>query len=309
MTEQMTARACQPAAAEVATEAASAAHQAAARSGVIIRDLSTLADVARVCELFGQIWRAEPGSEPVTPELLRVFAHTGNHVSGAFAGDDLVGACVGFLAAPAGEALHSHVTGVSARMAGRHVGFALKLHQRAWALARGLSVITWTFDPLVRRNAYFNIVKLGAVPVEYLPDFYGRINDGINTGDETDRLLARWSLDAETVARACAGAPVAGDAARLRAAGAVTALDTDAAGLPVRLADGDRADIGSADTVLVRVPADIEAMRRDGAAGAAAAGRWRRAVREVLGELLAGGGTVTGFDRAGWYVVRRGPAG
>jgi predicted GNAT superfamily acetyltransferase len=140
--------------------------------------------------------------------------------------------------------------------------------------------------------------------VDYLPDFYGSINDGINTGDETDRLLARWSLDGEAVARACGGVPVTCDADRLRAAGAVAVLDADAAGLPVRLADSARAD-----RVLVRVPADIEAMRRGGTAGVAVAGRWRHAVRAVLGELLAGGGKVTGFDRAGWYVVRRGPAG
>ncbi len=56
----------------------------------------------------------------------------------------------------------------------------MKLHQRAWAIARGIPVIEWTFDPLVARNAYFNIRKLGAMPVEYLPNFYGIMGDGIN---------------------------------------------------------------------------------------------------------------------------------
>ncbi|WP_241682876.1 hypothetical protein [Actinomadura sp. J1-007] len=65
----------------------------------------------------------------------------------------------------------------------------------------GLSRITWTFDPLVRRNAHFNLVKLGARPEEYLPSFYGAVEDSINGGDETDRVLAVWPLnDARVVA-------------------------------------------------------------------------------------------------------------
>jgi predicted GNAT superfamily acetyltransferase len=288
-----------PAGGSVAAEAA--ARAAAAASGVEVRDLTALADAVRMCALFGEIWGPAPGSQPAPVELLRILGHTGNYVSGAFAGDELVGGCAGFLAAPAGVALHSHVAGVSARVAGRHVGFALKLHQRAWALARGLSEITWTFDPLVRRNAYFNLGKLAAAPAGYLPDFYGPIDDGINAGDETDRLLARWALADPAVARACAGVPAGCDAAALRAAGAAVALDAGASGGPAHPGGGAG---GGAEVVLVRVPADIEAMRRDSPKTALA---WRHAVREVLGGLLAGGGRVSGFDRSGWYAVAPGP--
>ena len=93
-------------------------------------------------------------------------------------------------------------------MAGRHVGFALKLHQRAWCLDRGITLLEWTYDPLVARNAYFNLGKLGARVAEYLPDFYGVMGDGINRYDESDRILVHWSLEDAVVVDACAGTPL-----------------------------------------------------------------------------------------------------
>jgi predicted GNAT superfamily acetyltransferase len=73
-------------------------------------------------------------------------------------------------------------------------GFALKQHQFNWAKENGLTAITWSFDPLVRRNCVFNFDKLGATAVEYLPNFYGTMTDAINVGDESDRLFAYWDL-------------------------------------------------------------------------------------------------------------------
>ncbi|WP_240973373.1 hypothetical protein [Nonomuraea composti] len=159
--------------------------QAAARAGVVIRELRKLGEFKQVYRLFDEIWHPEPANAPVTVELMAGFAHTGNYVAGAFAGDAMVGASVGFLAAE--RSLHSHVTGA---VIGKGVGYALKLHQRAWCQERGLERITWTFDPLVRRNASFNLVKLGARPEAYLTEFYGAMADAINEGDASDRLLA-----------------------------------------------------------------------------------------------------------------------
>ncbi|HEX8007458.1 MAG TPA: GNAT family N-acetyltransferase, partial [Trebonia sp.] len=200
-------RAAHPAA--EAREALEAAEAAAAAVGVRIRELTGLADLDAACRLFGEIWRPEPASPPMTIELMRALAKAGNYVAGAFdggsGGGPLIGACVGFFGPPADETLHSHIAGVSAAAAGRGVGFALKLHQRAWALRRDVIEIAWTFDPLVRRNAHFNLAKLGARPTEYLTNFYGGMNDGINGADDTDRLLVRWQLRAPGVAAACAG--------------------------------------------------------------------------------------------------------
>jgi predicted GNAT superfamily acetyltransferase len=75
----------------------------------------------------------------------------------------------------------------------------MKNHQKQWALDAGLAAITWTFDPLVRRNAWFNIERLGANAVEFHINFYGPLNDDINGDDETDRLLARWDIRTERV--------------------------------------------------------------------------------------------------------------
>ena len=272
-----------------------AARNAATTCGVDIRDLIELPDLQRVYELYEQIWRPDPANPPITTEFLRALSHSGNYVAGAYLGNDLVGACTGFFASPAGRALHSHVAGVASGLRGKNVGFALKTHQRAWALERGISVITWTFDPLVCRNAYFNVAKLGARPRTYLPDFYGKMHDSINGDGESDRLLMEWLLTDETVDRACQGHTVPADAAALRAAGAGVALDSDSQGLPV-IADTQ------ATTILVRVPRDIEGLRLS---AGQCAGRWRVALRQVLGSLLEGGATVTGFDRSGWYVLQR----
>ena len=190
-----------------AVEAKVAADAAAEAARVSIRELTDLADLEAACRLFDEIWRPSPANPPLTLELMRALTKAGNYAAGAYDGTRLVGACVGFFGPPAEESLHSHIAGVSADMAGRSVGFALKLHQRAWALRRDVTEIAWTFDPLVRRNAYFNLVKLGARPAEYLPNFYGGMNDGINGGADSDRLLMHWDLRSPLVAAACAGRP------------------------------------------------------------------------------------------------------
>jgi predicted GNAT superfamily acetyltransferase len=270
------------------------ADRAARAAGVSVRELTTIDDFAAVCRLFQRVWRTGPESPLVTTELLRALTKAGNYLAGAFDGDRFVGACVGFFGAPADGVMHSHIAGVDPSVAGRSVGFALKLHQRAWALRRGVAAVAWTFDPLVARNAYFNLVKLGATAAEYLPDFYGGMHDGVNDGDDTDRLLVRWDLDSAAVVAACGGTPrpVLLPPASPRA---VVALGRAADGAPERgAADGD--------ALLVAVPPDVEALR---AADPGRAREWRVAVRDVLGGLLADGARVAGFDRAGWYVVTR----
>jgi predicted GNAT superfamily acetyltransferase len=241
---------------------------------IAVRELHEIAEFERVLELYDEIWHFEPGDPPVTLELMCAFAHSGNYVAGAFDGDRLVGGSVGFFAA--GGTLHSHITGTTAR---RGVGLELKLHQRRWALERGLERITWTYDPLVRRNAHFNLAKLGARPQEYLPCFYGVMDDAINQGDESDRLFASWPLTAPHVEALARREPD------------VTPAPEDAV---VGRADGA--------TVLVGLPTDIEALRRTDPGTAKA---WRHAVRDVLGGLMANGGHVTGFCEKSFYVVER----
>jgi predicted GNAT superfamily acetyltransferase len=273
-------------------EAVQLADSAALAARVRVRELAEVAEVSAVERLYDEIWRPEVA--PISTELLRAFAKSGNYVTGAFDGDRLVGASVGFFAAPAGSTLHSHIAGVSATVPGRSIGYALKLHQRAWALLRGVSAREWTFDPLVSRNAYFNFVKLGARPIEYLPDFYGGMRDGINGDDDTDRLLLHWELAAPQVRAACAGNRSPADLGVERDRGAVVALGRSESDEPVT----GRLDAALS---LVAVPHDIETLR---ITDPALAKRWRVEVRNTLGALMASGGRVTGFARDGWYVVR-----
>ncbi|MET9230298.1 GNAT family N-acetyltransferase [Lentzea sp. NPDC003310] len=256
---------------------------------VVVRGLDEFTELVATQRLYESIWRSSGNAPPVTAELLRAMTKAGSYVAGAFDGDELIGACIGFCSPPDAGALHSHIAGVAASARGRNVGFALKLHQRTWALERGLREVTWTFDPLVRRNAYFNLGKLGADAAEYLPDFYGLMHDDINAGEESDRLLIRWRLGSPEAVAACAGQP------RVVSATGAVALGISDDLRPVR-------GTCSGTTVLVAVPPDIEALR---VANPPAATEWRHAVREVLGGLLADGARVTGFDRSGWYVVER----
>jgi predicted GNAT superfamily acetyltransferase len=280
---------------EPVTDLTDPAVSAARAAGVTVRELRDLSELNDVVELFASIWGRDDGP-PMNLELLRALTKAGNYAAGAFADDRLVGACVGFFHAPSEDALHSHIAGVADGMTGRNVGFALKLHQRSWAMARGVSQIAWTFDPLISRNAYFNLVKLGAQAVEYLPNFYGSMLDTINGGDDSDRLLVKWPLRDPAVVAACSGRH--GPAAQVTdelTAGATIGLDIDADGSPLP------GELGG-ETVLVAVPRDIEALR---AADSKQAKRWRLAVRETLSALLEDGGRIDGFDKAGWYVIRR----
>ena len=142
---QPTRDALRTAAADAVRQAATAADA----SGVQIREVTSGRELDAVHDLFNVIWQPGPLGAPMTGELLRALAKSGNYVGGAFDGDELVGACVGFFGAPADEAVHSHIAGVSNASRGRSVGYALKLHQRAWSLQRGVSAVHWTFDPLI----------------------------------------------------------------------------------------------------------------------------------------------------------------
>ena len=169
-----------------------------------IRTLDSAAELTSIVTVFQQVW----GS--VTPivgvELLRAISHAGGYVAGAFDSGNIVGASFGFLARHQGEdALHSHVTGILPGVQHSGVGRAMKNHQREWAVERGIPWITWTFDPLVRRNAWFNVEVLGARISEYLVNFYGPMSDSINGQDESDRLVAAWATD-QTVERPTAPA-------------------------------------------------------------------------------------------------------
>ncbi len=185
-------------------------------SEVDIRVVEDPAELRRVVTLFNQVWGT------VTPlvggELLRAIQHAGGYVAAAYLGEQVVGGSLGFLGRHLDQpSLHSHITGVLPGVRRTGLGRAMKLHQRSWAADHDLAWVTWTFDPLVRRNAWFNIHVLGAEVHEYLVDFYGPIDDAINAGGESDRLLVAWAVhDGE---RRADGEPPPADGGRADARG------------------------------------------------------------------------------------------
>jgi predicted GNAT superfamily acetyltransferase len=279
-----------------ARDARRIAGDAATRAGVRVAASTQPSDLAVVRDLVDAIWRPAVDDPPVTAGILRALVHAGNYCALAWDGAEPVGACIGFVGLEPPRSLHSHIAGVLGPATGRGVGYALKMDQRAWALEHGLDTVAWTFDPLVRRNAFFNAARLGARPVAYHVDFYGQMHDAINAGQSSDRLEVLWPLaDPDVIARA-AGTVEDRTSSELLGAGADVVLDVSGEA-PVRPPSS-----GQATVRLVRVPADIEGMRVR--AGELAA-RWRREVRGVLGGLMSEGWQVRTVLREGYYVLER----
>ena len=134
--------------------------------------------------------------------MMTALAHSGNVRSGAYDGDRLVGFVLGWAGVDDGGLhVHSHMLAALPDRRHRGVGYALKLAQRAQALEQDIHVVRWTFDPLVARNAWFNLGKLGAVADGFGRAFYGEMTDEINAGDRSDRLVVRWDLDPDPAPR------------------------------------------------------------------------------------------------------------
>lgn len=257
-------------------------------AGIDVRIIDSAQDAADASLLLDEVWSvSDSGTTVLEPSLLISLAHSGNYTAAAFDRDSgqMLGVTVGFFAAPASQSMHSHVAGVRHEAVGRGIGAAMKLHQRLWCLERGLTRLTWTFDPLIARTAYFHLARLGASVVEYHEDLYGQMRDGANEGLASDRIFVDWDLTAPVRTRT----PADEDAA------AVAAVRIDADGHPLEF-DVPR----EAPLVSIEMPSDIETLR---GADPQLASRWQDAVRRALVELLADGWQVTGFRRSGAYLL------
>lgn len=283
--------------AEHVSAARAAADRAAERVGVRVEEIHGLEGEAAVSDLFDRVW-GTVGCPVLPSNLLHAINHAGNYLVGAYDGERMVGAAFGFMAEREGEIyMHSHMTGVDPEVQRSGIGFALKVHQRSWGLARGLERIEWTYDPLVRHNSYFNLVKLGALITGYHENFYGAMPDGINAGDESDRVVVSWMLASERVAQACNNGLVEPDVEALRRSGAEVLLDIEEHAPVPREA--------AAPLLLCRIPQDIVSVRRS---DAELAKRWRYALRSTLGGALRDGYVATAISRDGWYVLQKGTA-
>ncbi|MFN8099812.1 MAG: GNAT family N-acetyltransferase [Dermatophilaceae bacterium] len=245
--------------------------------GPVTRAATAMADLRAAADLFGAVWGRNDEGVPIGSEMLRSLAHADGLVT--LLEDDagtLLGAAVLGRARP-GSA-YSYIAATAPGHGQQGLGGLLKQHQRAWCLERDIATLTWTFDPLVGRNARFNLTKLGAVVDTYEPDFYGVMSDQINGTDPADRLVARWTL-ADPGPRPEPPEPA-------MSGGGITGPDGQTAYVRT---DGGR---------WVRVPSDIVALRRTDASEASA---WRAATREWFTDAFGAGFAAVGVTRTGWY--------
>ncbi len=162
-----------------------------------IRHCSGLAEYEECVRIQRVTW----GDDLIVPSgLSRIAQRTGGQVLGAFDGDRMVGFTLAFAGTRSGEPfLHSHQTAVLPEYRDAGVGRRLKLFQRQDALKRGIKLVEWTFDPLELKNAYFNLVRLGAIARVLIPNCYGITGSALHAGLPTDRLVAEWWLDSVRV--------------------------------------------------------------------------------------------------------------
>ena len=165
-----------------------------------IRQLFHLEDFTAIFELQKTIW-SYADSELIPMRFLAVVAKVGGHVFGAYDGPRMIGFCFAIPGIkPDGRPyLHSHMLGVLPAYRNAQVGRRLKLRQRDDALARGIALIEWTFDPLELKNAFLNIEKLGAIVRVYKENLYGTTTSPLHGGLPTDRCTAEWWIDSPRV--------------------------------------------------------------------------------------------------------------
>jgi predicted GNAT superfamily acetyltransferase len=227
---------------------------------IIVDEVHDIAGFREMGELQAQIWRDDPG-EVIPIHTFVIIEKSGGIVLGARHKGKLVGFAMGLLARRGTELYHaSHIAGVHPDFQGYGIGAALKARQCEIALAQGLTLMTWTFDPLQSLNAYFNLHKLGATSRTYYEDYYGEMVDSLNRGLPSDRLLVEWNLvdtaPHETLERA---API------LTGCGGEPSLQLEAA--------------ASGGAISAAIPADIAALKERSPQAALA---WRLALRRAL---------------------------
>jgi predicted GNAT superfamily acetyltransferase len=252
-----------------------------------LRRLETLAEY-RQCELLqARIWGPDDVG-CVSPLVMITAQENGGMAIGAFVGEQLVGFVCSFLGMTEDGGLKqcSVLMAVDPELRNSNLGFHLKAVQREVALAQGIKLITWTFDPLASPNAKLNVHKLGCVASRYLPNCYGTFSGGLNAGMPTDRFLVEWWLRERRVEECLNGTPPATPA---EAEPVNEVAPHPGSGLPhIR-----RFDLGrGAPALLVEVPPDIQAIKRVDLEVARA---WTDCFREIFPCYFGRGYQVTGF--------------
>ena len=172
------------------------------------RALTQQSEFAAAVKLQQQIWGFEE-IDLLPVRLFVVATKIGGQAFGAYDGERMVGFCLAIPGLKPGGRyyLHSHMLGVDPEYRNAGVGRTLKLIQRDDAVARGIDLIEWTFDPLEIKNAYFNMERLGAIVQRYVLNQYGTTSSHLHGGLPTDRCTAEWWVRSERVTSILSGQP------------------------------------------------------------------------------------------------------
>lgn len=277
-----------------------------------IRLLEKPEEMNAVIELQRIVW---PGSETeVTPAHVLITAvHNGGLILGAYEEDTLMGFVFGFPGIdmlPDGPQLKhcSHMLAVRPEARDAGLGFALKRAQWQMLRQKGLTHATWTYDPLLSRNAHLNIAKLGATCNTYLRSYYGEMSDGLNIGLPSDRFQVDWWLITSRVERRLGKQP----------RGALTLKHVIQAGCqPLYAPQGNQGGllwspenipIFSENILAVEIPPDFMALKT---ADMQLALTWRVYTREVFEVAFSSGYIVTDFifeRNRSFYLLSHGEA-
>jgi predicted GNAT superfamily acetyltransferase len=172
-----------------------------------IRPLHTIPELRQVIALEQEIWGAPVPEDAVGIPMFVAALKRGAILLGAYEAGRLAGFVYSFPGLKDGQPVQwSHMLGVRAECRASGIGRELKLEQRRVALAMGIDLMEWTFDPLVAVNAHLNLRRLGAVVEEYALDVYGESASPLHRGAPTDRFVAQWWLRSPRVQALVGGA-------------------------------------------------------------------------------------------------------
>src|SRR6202789_785553 len=166
---------------------------------ITIRRCQGLEELRTCISLQKEVWNFAD-ADLVPLRMFVVAEKVGGQVMGAFDGNEMVGFALSVPGTRSGYTyLHSHMLAVRGEYRNSGLGRRLKLLQREDAIARGIELIEWTFDPLEIKNAYLNIEKLGAIARRYNINQYGITSSPLQGGLPSDRLIAEWWLNSKRV--------------------------------------------------------------------------------------------------------------
>ncbi len=170
--------------------------------GIEVRPLTEHAELLEAVRVQKTVWGFSD-IDLLPPRLFVVALKIGGQIFGAFDGKRMVGFCLAIPGLKAGGVyyLHSHMMGVLGEYQNRGIGKMMKLAQRKEALARGIDLIEWTFDPLEIKNSHFNIERLGAIVRRFVANQYGASSSPLHGGLPTDRCVAEWWISSGRVRR------------------------------------------------------------------------------------------------------------